>query len=475
MSTPLKLLALADLLRRYTTVWRHAWQHRHQMTGPSRQAHEVEFLPAALALQDSPAPAAPRVAMWMLLTAAMSALAWSIWGQVDVVATAQGKVVPGDRIKTIQPFEVSSVRRILVADGQSVRAGEVLVELDATTVQADLGRVQGELDVARLLAARGQALLSSVATGRLSALQRPDAVSQVQWLEAERLLQGEYSAYQAKRSRIEADTARREAEWRSIQALVHKLEQTVPIARQRARDFENLVSQNFVSRHGYLEREQVRIEQEADLANLKSKLDEIQAALREGTGQLAELEAETRRAALERIQEGQKQASALAQELRKAESRGRLMTLTSPVDGTVQQLAVHTVGGVVTPAQPLMVVVPHDHRLEVEAFLENKDIGFVKTGQTAQVKVETFQFTKYGTLAGQVATVSHDAIQDEKRGLLYAARVVLDKTTMPIDGTDVNLSPGMAVTVEVKIGQRRVVEYFLAPLIQRSSESLRER
>ena len=165
----------------------------------------------------------------------------------------------------------------------------------------------------------------------------------------------------------------------------------------------------------------------------------------------------------------------LTQEGIKAESRNRLMTLVAPVDGTVQQLAVHTVGGVVTEAQALMVVVPADEVMEVEAFLENKDVGFVNAGQAAVVKIETFPFTKYGTVPATVAHVSDDAIADENKGLVYATRVRLGKTTIQVDERTVNLSPGMAVTVEIKTGQRRVIEYFLSPLLQYKDESLRER
>lgn len=151
------------------------------------------------------------------------------------------------------------------------------------------------------------------------------------------------------------------------------------------------------------------------------------------------------------------------------------MTLSAPVDGTVQQLAVHTVGGVVTPAQPLMVIVPKDNPIEVEAYVENKDIGFVNEGQEAVVKVETFPFTRYGTIAARVTHVSNDAVNDEKRGLVFPARVNLARATIQVENKRVNLSPGMAVTVEVKTAQRRVIEYFLSPLLQYSDESLRER
>jgi hemolysin D len=300
-------------------------------------------------------------------------------------------------------------------------------------------------------------------------------VDDAKFAEAQRLLASQMAEVSAKQSRLEAETTKREAELRSTEALVRKLEQTVPIAKQRAQDFRNLVDQEFVSKHGHLEKEQARIEQEADLANLRSRLKEIEAALREARGQRAELLAETRRVSLDSITDGQQKVTALEQDLLKADSRGKLMRLTSPVDGTVQQLVVHTVGGVVTPAQPVMVIVPRDNPLEVEAFLENKDIGFVKPNQDAEVKIETFQYTKYGTIHAKVTSVSHDAINDEKRGLIYSTRVKMDKAHINVDGTPVSLSPGMAVSVEIKTGKRRVIEYFLSPLMQHTSESLRER
>lgn len=470
-----RLQAFADLLKRYDFAFRHAWQHRAEMQTIERLPHEVQFLPAALSLQETPVSPAPRVAMWMLILFALLALLWAIFGRIDVVATAQGKVVPNDRTKTIQPFETATIRAIHVADGQQVQSGDVLIELDATNAQADQDRVQSDLGMAQLQIARGQAILVALDTGSVLKLSRPHGIDDAKFAEAQRLLVGQMEEFSAKQSRVVAETARREAELGSTQELVRKLEQTVPIAKQRAQDFKNLVDRNFVSRHGYLEREQDRIEQEADLANLRSRLKEIEAALRENRGQRAELMAETRRASLDGITDGQQKVASLEQELLKANSRGKLMQLTSPVDGTVQQLVVHTVGGVVTPAQPVMVIVPSDNPLEVEAFLENKDIGFIRPNQDAEVKIETFQYTKYGTIHAKVVSVSHDAINDEKRGLIYSVRVKMEKASINVDGTAVSLSPGMAVSVEVKTGKRRVIEYFLSPLMQHTNESLRER
>lgn len=149
--------------------------------------------------------------------------------------------------------------------------------------------------------------------------------------------------------------------------------------------------------------------------------------------------------------------------------------LAAPVDGIVQQLAIHTIGGVVTPAQPLMVIVPESQKLEIEAMVLNKDIGFVSANQPAEIKLEAFPFTKYGIIDGTVSQVSSDAIQDEKQGLVYAARIAMTQSSINVDGKQVNLSPGMAVTTEIKTGKRRIIEYLLGPVLQYRQESLRER
>ncbi len=467
--------ALAELRMRYATVFQQAWRERKQTDRPLRLAHETQFLPAELALQDTPVSPAPRAVMWVLIIFMLLLLTWATFGHMDVVATASGRVVPNGRIKTIQPFETATVKKIYVTDGQQVKQGDKLIELDATTAQADSDRIDSDLDMARLQMQRARSMLMALDEGKLSALSRPDGISDERFQESVRFLQGQYDEYVAKLSRSMAEIARRDAELNSSRALVRKFEQTLPLVRQKAEDFKRLAEQHFVARHGYMEQEQARIEQEASLAAQRSRVQEIAAALLEAHGQHSALSAEVRRVSLDSLNEGSQKSAALEQEMIKALSRAKLMTLTAPVDGTVQQLAVHTVGGVVTPAQPVMVIVPHDNPLEVEAFIENRDIGFVKPDQDADVKIETFLYTKYGTVPAKVVSVSHDAIHDERRGPVYSMRIKMARTTIMAEGIPVNLSPGMAVMVDVKTGKRRVVDYFLDPLFKYKNESLRER
>lgn len=470
-----RLQVIGELIKRHADVFRHAWLLRGEMDDPSLNAHEAQFLPAALALRDTPVHPAPRIALWLVMLFALITLLWAIFGRINVVATAVGKVITNDHTKVIQPMEIAVVKSIHVRDGQVVHRGQVLIELDATAAVSDSERLRNEALTAQLEAMRAQAMLSALTNGVPPQLGAIDGGNAERMLAEQGQLFGQYQEYQAHQLQLQAEIARHRAELQTTHEQVVKLEQTAPIAQRRAEDYRKLLKDNFISQHGYLDREQVRIEQEQDLAVSQARVREIRATLAEVQSRQATLAAQTRRQLLDQHNLAAQKASSLEQELNKAEQHSRLMHLTAPVSGVVQQLAVHTVGGVVTPAQSLMVIVPYDNTLEIEAMLPNKDIGFVNPGQDAEVKVEAFPFTKYGILHGKITQVSPDAIADEKLGLIYATRVHLDKDTLNVGNKIVRLTPGMAVTVEVKTGTRRVIEYFLSPLIQYSSESLRER
>ncbi|AON55122.1 hemolysin secretion-related transmembrane protein [Herbaspirillum seropedicae] len=202
---------------------------------------------------------------------------------------------------------------------------------------------------------------------------------------------------------------------------------------------------------------------------------DLQGQLDDARNQRATLVAQTRKDAHDSRIEADKIIEASQQDQRRADEHSKLLKLVAPVTGTVQQLTVHTIGGVVPAAQPLMQIVPQDSQIEVEAMLENKDVGFVEIGQVAEVKIDAFDYTKYGTLPARVVHISRDAIQDEKKGLLYSARIVLDQSSLIVDGRKVQLSAGMAANVEIKTGNRRVIEYALSPLIRHQKEALHER
>ena len=460
---------LRELLARYLAVLRAARAARDELAGPKRLADEAAFLPAALSLQETPVHPAPRRAAWAVCALFAIALVWSFVGQIDIVAVAPGRIVVSDSTKAIQPLEAGVVRRLLVKDGDTVQVGQVLVELDATNASADGASVQEQLTAAVSEERRTTALLGALQNGWAPArLPGADAREAAQ-------LQAEWQDIAAKLAKLGAEHARREAEIETVREMVSKLDATLPLARQREADFKRLSDEGFMASHAGQDRTRERIEQERDLATQRARLAEAKAALTETENARLAFVAETRRQLSDRQSQAALKRQQLAQERSKTEHRQRLTQLTAPVTGTVQQMAVHTEGGVVTPAQVLMIVVPKDAQVTAEVIVDNKDIGFVNAGQTATIKLETFPFTRYGTVDARVDTVAADAVNDEKRGAIFPATLTLQRATIDVDGKRIRLSPGMNVTAEIKTGRRRVIDYLLSPVQQAVSESLGER
>lgn len=442
-----RIEAYVGLLRHYRDMFGYHWKNRRGMVTGLFNEHEAEFMPSALSLQEKPVSPAFRLTAKVLICLLTILLVWSICGHINIIVTASGKVIPRDRTKTIASLEVACVKALHVQEGQAVKAGEVLVELDATASNAERDKAAGDLAVATLQIARSRALIAAVDSLKPPQMPRVPGITEEQ-LKSEQLhLEGQFSDFLAKLHHIDEGIRRNGS--------------ALPLVAQQARDYQVLAQNHDVSTHAYLEKEQARIDLEGQLAEARSQ----RAALIE----------ETRRVAYDAITDGGKTASESAQDALRSASHSRLLKLKAPVDGTVQQLTVYTVGGVVPAAQPLMLIVPKQKQVEIEAFMENKDIGFVQEGQPAEIKIDAFEYTKYGTIPGRVTHVSRDAIQDEKKGLIYSVKVMLDKPSILVNGHDMPLSAGMSANVEIKTGTRRVIEYVLSPLLQHGRESLNER
>jgi hemolysin D len=398
--------ALRANIGRHLTVARIAWEEARREE-PLRvpRGRELEFLPAVLEIQESPPSPVGRAVSLSIAALFGAAIVWAAFGSIDIIAVAQGKIVPSDRSKIIQPLDAGVIKAIHVEDGSHVKAGDPLIDID-TAASPDQKRFHNELLASLTEIARLRALLADQDDFTPPAGASPELV-------------------QTERAHLRDQLT----EYRAL--------------RNQASAYKELLDKQYVARVQYLDVEQKRA----------GKMNEFTAAL---------AAAETR-------------AKSQAQELAKAETRVEQQHLTAPIDGVVQQLAVHTVGGVVTPAQQLMVVAPDEGSVEVDATLENRDIGFVNEGQEAEIKIDAFPFTRYGTIEGKVVSLSKDAVQIDKVGLVYTARVSLSRATMRIENKEVRLSPGMTVAVEIKTGRRRVIDYFLSPLIQAARDSIRER
>ena len=318
---------------------------------------------------------------------------------------------------------------------------------DTSSKPRESARVGRTALQALLVAARARAMLSALESGRPPRLGRLDGVATGRRRDAAGHLHDQWLDFIAKRERLDGE--------------IRRYGQALPLAAQRARDYGELAQTGDVSEHAWLELEQQRID--------------LEGQWRASRNQRAALIAETRKTAQDALHAALRTVAASGQDARRAAAHSERLMLTSPVDGTVQQLAAHTIGGAVPAAQPLMQIVPRQGVVEIEAFIENKDVGFVREGQAAEVKIDAFEYTKYGTIPATVSHVSRDAIQDEKRGLIYSVKVELARPAIQVEGRAVALAPGMSGSVEIKTGTRRVIEYVLSPLLQHGRESLHER
>jgi hemolysin D len=458
-----------------------------------RSEAELAFLPAALEIVETPPSPIGRSIGLTVIALFCLTLAWASLGTVDIVATAPGKIIPSGRTKIIQPFESGVVSSIRVRDGQSVKAGEILIELDPTMTEAERDHLKSDYIAAGLEVARLRAALSSK-SDLFDDFHPPEGASPALIEMNKQYLLSQVAEQQGKLAALDRQLKQKEAERDTITAAIAKIEATLPVLTQKVDIRKYLYEKDLGSKVIYLTEYQDLVAMQQDALVQKSRYQEADASVAALAETRAQTAAEYRRLRFEELTKAEQKAAGLAQDVIKAEQRTKLQVLAAPVDGVVQQLAVHTIGGVVTPGQALLTVVPLDSHLEIEAMVSNRDIGFVHAGQAAEVKVDTFNFTRYGLLHGEVLNVSQDAITRDKekssdtplgrdaassepRGqeMNYAARVSLERTKMQVDEKLVALSPGMAVTVEIKTGSRRIISYLMSPIVKYRQEMLRER
>lgn len=448
------LLSYVALYRRYRDAFAHAWRHRVALSPKALTEDEAAFHAGALSIQERPISTTARLTGVIICLLISVVLIWSIIGHIDIVVNAPGKVISSDRVKTVASLDTAKVRALHVSEGQFVRVGEVLIELDSTASDSERDKAIGNFNAAIFQQTRARVLIAAISSNRppvwpsLTSLQRrSESITDEQSKAEEMHLRETYREHLAKLNRIDGD--------------VDRYARELPLVARAADDYASLALTHDIPQHAWLEKEHARV----DLAGL----------LASAKDQRRSLVSETRRAAYDQLAEANRTAAEFSQDAVRTAAHSRSLLLIAPVSGYVQQLSVHTVGGVVSSSQALMQIVPDNESVEVEATLENKDIGFVHEGQPAQVKVDAFQYTKYGTVDAKVTNVSRDAVTDEKHGLQYLSKITLNRSKILVDGKQVLLSPGMTVNVDIKTGNRRIIEFFLAPLLKHRHESLRER
>ncbi|MCG8015403.1 MAG: HlyD family type I secretion periplasmic adaptor subunit [Candidatus Thiodiazotropha sp. 'RUGA'] len=456
-----------------------AWKNRHAMGDKENERTLNAFLPSALEIQETPPNPLTRWLVKSIIVFLLIGIVWAIFGEVNIVASAEGKILPGSRVKVIQPLQKGVVNNILVREGEYVKQGQPLIELDSTLTGADEGRLKEDLLNAEMKLAVNTALLKRLKKGGDSTVEvlKIDQSDRniARHLYFNNLLHEQWLQIRANELAMINAKQATEAEHKTTRIEIDKLKKTLPITEKRVSIVKDLYKKQYATETEYLQLEQERIQQAHQLAAEKQRLKQLEATKNQAQQNIESVKAETRVKILAEITEYQREVLALQQELKKANDLNERQILYAPVSGQVQELEITTQGGVVIEAQPLMKIIPDEESLVVEVLVENKDIGFIDKQMSAEIKIHTFPFTKYGLIAAEVKNISDDAIIDEKRGLLYRLLLKMNENTIDVDGKEVRLMPGMQVTAEMKTGKRRLIEYFLAPLFKHGNESLRER
>jgi hemolysin D len=441
------------------------------------QALQLQFLPAALEIQESPPSPTGRWLLWIILSLFTIGLLWAALGRVDIVVTAPGRIVPSGQVKRVQAPETGVVLAILASEGERVEAGQPLVRLDPTYANADDLRIREQLHDIAVESAWRRALEQWLADGmdeaspggletRFAAADQAKAealykLTRMETLARIRGQQKELAANRAEQAAVRAERDRAEA--------------TLAVLAQRVEAYRALLEQQYGAKVQYLEMLQQQTELDGSVPVLVSRERQLVESAAAITARLDATRDELRKHNLMELARLDSERGALEQESRKARQRQQQLTITAPVTGAVQELTVHTVGGVVSPGEELLKIVPERATIEVEALLQNKDIGFIREGQLAEVKVDTFNFTRYGLIDARVLNISNDSVEDARLGWVFKLRLALEQDTIRVEDRVVKLSPGMAITAEVKTGKRRLIEFFLSPLLRYKQESVRER
>jgi hemolysin D len=457
-------------------------------------ADEKAFLPAAMEVVETPASPTLRLTALLICSLLAAALLWACLAHIDMVAVAPGKIVPLGQVKVVQPLETSAIRAIHVDDGDHVAAGQILVELDPTDVKADLtselydrGQAALDAEVARLLMTRdpqGDFHSPEGVDVALAEANHAQAVAEIE-------------KHLAQVAEAEAELSQKQASLDANAATIERAKATLPLLEEKNTTAKTLFDKQAGARPPVLDSEQQVIEKRAELAGAQAAARQVAAEMAAAKAKRNELVSGFLAEAGDRRTKALQKLAGLEQQIAKIRQREAYRRLVSPVDGTVQNVKIHTPGAVVTTADTLMTIVPDGTGIEVEANVENKDIGFVREGQEVEVKLDAFPFTRYGLVKGKVRKLSHDATpttmppqdrsspkdaqsagnaqQQPTSDLAYSAKITLDRDWIGVEDKQERFQPGMRVSAEIKTGDRRVIDYILSPVMQTVAEAGRER
>lgn len=424
-----------------------------------------EFTPLLVEIEDRPTSPLGRGLLYAILAFMVIGLLWLFLAKIDVVVSARGKVVPEGEIKTLQPIESGSISAIRVREGQAVKKGDVLIEIDPSVTVTDLESKQKNLSLLELEIDRLNALVSDKPFIPNSTCTDTAAIAtqQLAYLSAK-------SAYEQQRMVIEQQILQTRSQSDASRSDLSRLGQLLSNAKEREARLKEVL--DIIAKRDYVEAQNQRIEYQEQYRMKEHAITQSNSHIRELQEQLRLITQEYRSKLLAELTQKSKEATALRTEVETTLFRNAKQSITSPVDGYVGKLLITTVGGVVTPAEKLITIIPKNAPLLIKATVQNQDIGFIAKAMEAEVKIDTYDFQKYGLIHGNVKHIADDAIEDEKLGPVYEISITPTNTTLKGEGKTLPIHAGMSVTAELKVGKRRVIEFFIYPMIKYLDEGL---
>jgi hemolysin D len=449
---------------------------KHKSQKYSRE--DAAFLPIALSLQESPASPLPGVVIVLISCMILSVFIWSYFGEIDVITVAEGSIVSEARLQVVQAAEAGQIKKIFVRDGDFVKAGLVLMELDTKSLDIEKRKITIELAEAKLALFRAQDVLATQESDNLVKAEIPEvpAIPEAQLLKSIALKQrdAQINEFRSKMHEIDEEVTRRQAQLQRSKNEIRRLGKAVEFSRKREKDFHELAEKKFVSNHALLEREENLINLEGELSSAELSQNEAASAIKLAQLNKVTYRSSARRELMSEIESNQKQIEILSQQLSGIDEQRERFTIRATSAGTVQQLSTHTIGGTVSLGQQICAIAPAGSKVEVLAQVENQDIGFVKVGQEVKLKVHAIDFTRYGTVPGRVDAISASSIQDSKNSSLYSVRISIANLDQQLSRLPSKLNQGMLVTAEIKTDERKIIQYLISPISKAVKESFHE-
>jgi len=432
---------------------------------------------------DAPLPRASRWLLMALVLLLVAILAWATLGRIDVTGTAQGTTVVNSRVSPVQAPTQGVVREVLVEQGDEVSRGDALIRLEDAGATAEVRELEGKLARARAARARLEGMLAAEAnidfdTDEALAVPQfevgdrvPGAIAR----SARALMQSQWQAYVDGIRKLESQRTNRVAQRETAQASLDSIQAALPYLEDKVGRMKQLSSSDSVSRQKLDNARQELTKRRQKMQVRRRQLDEAKAELRLMDQRIAAAQSEFREKRATELADVESRLATARKDLVKARERLEQHVVRSPIDGVVQDVKIHSPGSVVRPTKTLMRVVPADQPVEVRANILNRDIGFAHVGQKVDVKFQAYDFTRYGAVPGEIREIASTSTKNKKLGQVYTALVELKRPYIMVDGERVRLRPGLTATVDIDMGSRRIIEYFLEPLLRYKDKALRER